>query len=41
MKARLLSVGFRDMGVINDPGKNCVTGLIEADIRWDLVGEGV
>ena len=29
------------MGVINDPGKNCVTSLIDVDVRWDLVGEGV
>lgn len=32
---------IRDMGVFNDPGKNCSTSFIEADIRWDWVGEGM
>lgn len=37
MRAKLL-VGFGYTGVINDPGKNCSTGLIKADVRWDWVG---
>lgn len=37
MRAKLF-VGFRDLGVFNGPGKNCSTIFIEADIRWDWVG---
>lgn len=41
MRAKLCLVRFRGMGFFKDSGKNSSTDLIEADIRWDWVREGV